>query len=217
MSSTRFGKKCAVCGVKKSEEQKLLKCSRCHSVRYCSAAHQKEHWKIHKKLCKSVVENTEDILWTARMNQGFDMAYDFIETGFIDGFKAILDHNKELVNWALKEYHNSTLLHAACFHNEASFVEVLLDRGAHVNATADDGYSPLMISAIEGHASCISLLLSRGADVHIRGAETVSAAIALAAQNGHISCLSQLIDAGADVNVRNQNGWVHFSYVCVTE
>lgn len=213
MSIPSLVKKCAVCGVKKSKEQKLLKCGRCYSVRYCTAAHQREHWSIHKKICKAVVENAEDIKWTAHMNEGFDMAYDFMEDDLIDGFKAILDnHEQELVNWASKEYNDSILLHVACYHNKTSFVKVLLDRGSHINATTGDGYSPLMISAMQGHASCISLLLSRGADVHIRGAETVSAAIALAAQNGHISCLSQLIDAGADVNVRNQNGYTSLMF-----
>merc|ERR1719353_1967201 len=185
MSIPSLVKKCAVCGVKKSKEQKLLKCGRCYSVRYCTAAHQREHWSIHKKICKAVVENAEDIKWTAHMNEGFDMAYDFMEDDLIDGFKAILDnHEQELVNWGSKEYNDSILLHVACYHNKTSFVKVLLDRGSHINATTGDGYSPLMISAMQGHASCISLLLSRGADVHIRGAETVSAAIALAAQNG---------------------------------
>lgn len=38
---------CYVCG---SEEGvggvKLMKCSRCLQVRYCSKEHQKEHWKV---------------------------------------------------------------------------------------------------------------------------------------------------------------------------
>lgn len=39
--------KCAMCSARLG----LMACSRCHSVRYCSVTHQKEHWKQHKKDC----------------------------------------------------------------------------------------------------------------------------------------------------------------------
>ena len=42
---------CKVCGAS-SEKVKLLKCSRCRTVYYCSSEHQKEDWKNHKKNCK---------------------------------------------------------------------------------------------------------------------------------------------------------------------
>eukprot|EP01094_Clydonella_sp_ATCC50884_P011220 TRINITY_DN21015_c0_g1_i1.p1 TRINITY_DN21015_c0_g1~~TRINITY_DN21015_c0_g1_i1.p1 ORF type:complete len:416 (+),score=97.65 TRINITY_DN21015_c0_g1_i1:52-1248(+) len=49
-------KVCAVCAVGKDEAKggKLLACSRCKSVRYCSAACQRKHWPEHKKLCERV-------------------------------------------------------------------------------------------------------------------------------------------------------------------
>ena len=39
--------KCEVCGT----TEHLMVCSRCHSVAYCSAEHQKEDWKKHKAVC----------------------------------------------------------------------------------------------------------------------------------------------------------------------
>lgn len=44
-------KACAGCG---SIDRKLLKCSGCKCVRYCSKACQTKHWKNHKKLCKII-------------------------------------------------------------------------------------------------------------------------------------------------------------------
>ena len=47
---------CAVCGIKKSAETKLMKCARCYSVAYCSKEHQKEHYKIHKVFCHEITK-----------------------------------------------------------------------------------------------------------------------------------------------------------------
>lgn len=43
---------CGVCGVTRtSNGSRLLVCSRCESVAYCCAEHQKIHWKWHKQEC----------------------------------------------------------------------------------------------------------------------------------------------------------------------
>jgi len=41
--------KCALCG---NGLIRPKECVRCRQAVYCSKAHQKEHWKIHKKTCK---------------------------------------------------------------------------------------------------------------------------------------------------------------------
>ena len=42
---------CANCGKGEEESISLKKCGACMSVKYCSAACQKEHWPQHKKDC----------------------------------------------------------------------------------------------------------------------------------------------------------------------
>jgi hypothetical protein len=42
---------CAVCAVVSNH-----RCSRCHTVFYCSSEHQKRHWTIHKKSCGDLGE-----------------------------------------------------------------------------------------------------------------------------------------------------------------
>lgn len=45
-SSTPPLRLCGVCGIAASH-----RCSRCKAMYYCSAAHQREHWKVHKPNC----------------------------------------------------------------------------------------------------------------------------------------------------------------------
>lgn len=46
---------CAACSNSQGKDGgELLQCARCKDRKYCSTACQKEHWKVHKKLCKPV-------------------------------------------------------------------------------------------------------------------------------------------------------------------
>ena len=45
-----------------------------------------------------------------------------------------------------------TPLHKACAYNHWQVAEFLLDNGASLEATDSDGFTPLLITAREGHA-----------------------------------------------------------------
>nr|CAD7574979.1 unnamed protein product [Timema californicum] len=50
---------CAVCGT----SERLLRCSRCRIVYYCSKEHQTEHWRRHKVSCgKSLIDKTKGFI-----------------------------------------------------------------------------------------------------------------------------------------------------------
>ena len=49
------GRECAECGLegKTNTNLKLMRCSACTEVYYCSVFCQKAHWKVHKPQCKA--------------------------------------------------------------------------------------------------------------------------------------------------------------------
>jgi len=57
---------------------------------------------------------------------------------------------------------NQTALHVASRVGDVDAVELLISRGASMNAVTSDGYTPLHIAAKEGHDDVAQLLLDRG-------------------------------------------------------
>ena len=52
MSSTEADEVCASCGITGGDDVKLLLCTACKLIRYCSVECQKNHRPQHKKACK---------------------------------------------------------------------------------------------------------------------------------------------------------------------
>jgi len=52
--------KCALCGSPGNDDGKLLRCANCHIARYCGKACQREHWKVHKRICKRRTAELKD-------------------------------------------------------------------------------------------------------------------------------------------------------------
>ena len=53
---------CAACGITGGDDVKLMKCTACHLVRYCSVKCQKDHRPKHKKACKKRAAELRDEL-----------------------------------------------------------------------------------------------------------------------------------------------------------
>ena len=84
-------------------------------------------------------------------------------------------------------------------------IALLLDRGADLAATDDEGTTALMCAAENGHTATAALLLDRGADIAATdsGGDT---ALHHAAQFGHTPCVALLLDRSADVNSTLHDG-----------
>ncbi len=86
-----------------------------------------------------------------------------------------------------------TALSVACSWGQADLVRLLLGRGADVNATGSEQFSPLSSAARGGHSELVRLLLDRGAGA----GDALSAACAA----GRPDVARLLLGCGADVNV----------------
>ncbi|KAJ5982086.1 hypothetical protein N7451_012186 [Penicillium sp. IBT 35674x] len=80
-------------------------------------------------------------------------------------------------------------------------VQVLLDRGADVNAQGRYHEYPLHAACYEGHEKTVQVLLDRGADVNAQGGEYGNP-LQAASSRGHEKIVLVLLDRGADVNAQ---------------
>ena len=67
----------------------------------------------------------------------------------------------------------TALIYASCFDHK-NVAEMLLAKGADVNAKRNDGFTSLHWAAAHGSVGMMQLLLSKGADVHARDNDGVT-------------------------------------------
>ena len=100
------------------------------------------------------------------------------------------------------EADGTTALHWAVHHNDLDeAVELLIARGANVNAANRYGVTPLALACMNGSEAAIVRLLKAGADPNASrvGGET---ALMTASRAGNVEGVRVLLVAGADVNAR---------------
>jgi ankyrin repeat protein len=71
------------------------------------------------------------------------------------------------------------------------FIELLIRRGADVNATSSNGFTPLHYAAYNGHADVVKLFLENGADPSIKDNSGKTAAD-IARERGHVDIASMI-------------------------
>jgi ankyrin repeat protein len=90
-------------------------------------------------------------------------------------------------------------LHTAAKHNRVSMVRYLLERGSHINAKDDKGYTPLHAAAKHGKMGSIASLVDGGASIQY-ASHRGETPLHLAAVHGHGNAVEYLIDRGARIN-----------------
>lgn len=98
-----------------------------------------------------------------------------------------------------------TFLHAATVYGMVEFINLLLDKGAKLEAIDKEGRTPFLM------ACCLSpmavpLLLSKGANICAKTIRNHSA-LALAAKYGHVEVIRLLIEHGLDIESKGDDGY----------
>lgn len=110
-----------------------------------------------------------------------------------------VDVNAHAKNLAYYSEGYETALIGASKEGQERTVQLLLDNGAHVNASGSDHGNALEAASSRGHEQTVRLLLNHGAHVNAVGSNH-GAALQAACLRGHEKIVRILLRSGADIN-----------------
>jgi ankyrin repeat protein len=184
-----------------------------------------EWWTTHYSLSQGVGEentfqdalalyNTEgeafkfwfNVFW-AKTRQ-YDRANDMtpIRLAAMSNHDKVLDHflDKTGMDLHAKDEAGRTALYWASELGHDKILQMLVDRGADVNAQGGYYGSVLRAASAQGHEKVVQMLLDAGADVNAQD-EHYGSALRAASAQGHDKIVQMLLDRGADVNVEGRH------------
>jgi len=93
----------------------------------------------------------------------------------------------------------------ASLRGNSDVAELLLAKGADINAKDDHGFTALMWAVVGGHFHAVKLLLDKGADINAKN-NNGQTALMHAALGGEVDAVKLLLDKGADINAKDKDG-----------
>lgn len=152
---------------------------------------------------QSLVTDSPDLI-NALSPNGESLLQTAAAAGQLAVARFLLDHGAK-VNLIGKDTFRLRPLHAAVQAGHKAMVELLLQRGAEVQATDGRGFTPLHYAASMGFRAIAEVLIEAKADVNALwnglGEESGRSPLALAAQGGRLEVAELLIERGADPNL----------------
>ena len=99
-----------------------------------------------------------------------------------------------------------TPLMASAFGGHARIVQILVERGADIEARSFESFTPLMFAVASDRAEVVKLLIAKGADLTVAAVDRQSLIVVASCDRGRPFSLRLLLDAGADPNTQNKYG-----------
>lgn len=107
----------------------------------------------------------------------------------------------------MRDTRGQPLLSMAASDGPVELVEILIEKGADIEATDRAGRTPLMAAGHSKDVEIVRVLLEAGADVSARD-PIVGGALAWSCGFGNAECVRELLDAGAEVEtIGTATGW----------
>ena len=98
-----------------------------------------------------------------------------------------------------------TPLHRAACNGHTTMVDMLLEKGANIEAKDTNGVTPLYWASHEGHTGTAEALLAKGADIEAKDNDGFTP-LHRASFQGHTGTMTALLDSGADTSLKNKAG-----------
>jgi ankyrin repeat protein len=156
---------------------------------------------------QGIIENSPDLI--NRPNTGpngdWTLLYQAAKQGWLRVATFLLDHGANIEADSGQGYGGTPLDGAAESGNKA-MVELLLSRGANVNASSEkSGTTALQIAASKGYVALAEALLAHNADVNATGSDKRTP-LHIAASAGHQDIIKLLLTHGANANSTDEYG-----------
>ena len=133
-----------------------------------------------------------------------DPIHDAAWDGNLAGVQAELDKGVD-VNVKTDDGWERTPLHLATWTGHKRVAELLIDKGAFLDAKDRWGRTPLHIATNKGHKEVVELLVTKGADVNAKEEDGWTPLFRAVGQ-GHKEIVELLIAKGADVDAKGDDG-----------
>ncbi|CAH1131964.1 unnamed protein product [Ceutorhynchus assimilis] len=135
--------------------------------------------------------------------RGFSPLHYAIACGNVRGVKLLLHRTEEAVFKKEGGSPDVTPLHLAAKLGNVAILKSVLTKYTDVNIQTDQGLTPLILIAREGHIQCVHFLLRCGAKVSLCDNVNLMTAVHYSAKNGHFQCLTFLLHNTEDQSVVN--------------
>ncbi|XP_071084544.1 ankyrin repeat and KH domain-containing protein 1-like [Haliotis cracherodii] len=134
------------------------------------------------------------------------------ENGWTPVMMAVMEGHQSVFDLLVSKHADLTLvskkgdslLHLACCGGNTAIVQYLVSP-SNINTRGQNGWTPVMMAAVNGHQSVFELLVSKNADLTLVDNDSNSL-LHLACNGGNTAIVQNLVSP-SNVNTRGQEGW----------